>query len=167
MKNAIRIVIALLLVFGFASSFVLADSLEEDGMPAFSVDVSAVSGEDEAAVLAESMLTLIYNATYLPFAAPLILLLVGLTKRFTTINANILNLFFSVFIWAFWIAATEVGLGGQFESIIGGLATIGTAVLGTVLSSAGAGKLYDFSKSNDIAFFGFERNSQDTVLNAA
>ena len=72
----------------------------------------------------------------------------------------ILSLFFSVLIWAFWIAANEVGLGGQFESIVSGVTTIAVAVLGSTITPAASGKLYAFARDHDVALFGFERTPQ-------
>jgi len=155
----LHLLLIFVLLFFFAGAVLAQDDAPLDDT-AVRLDIQALSGADEAEVLAESLLKLIYNSVYLPFAAPLVLLLVAVSKRFTTLNANILSLFFSVIIWAFWIAANEVGLGGQFESIVSGVTTIAVAVLGSTITPAASGKLYAFARDHDVALFGFERTPQ-------
>lgn len=134
----------------------VVDEAADDG---FSIDITATSYKDRLAVFSEMLFRLIYNLVYLPFAAPLVQLLVQFTKRFTSdkINAKILGLFFSTIMFGIWIAANEIGYGGQFESVIAGITTIGVSLLGVGLTTTGSGKLYDFWKAQKIPGLGFSR----------
>jgi small-conductance mechanosensitive channel len=135
--------------------------LDEAANDSFSFDIPATSYKDRIGVFAEILFRLIYNLAYLPVAAPLVQALVQLSKRFTSekINPKLLSLLFTVLVFGIWVAANEIGYGGQFESVLAGLGTIGISLLGITLSTAGSGKIYDFAKAQKIPMLGYARSA--------
>lgn len=112
-------------------------------------------------VFFESLLLLIYDATYLPFAAGMVVILTALAKRIPfmrPINGNLIALWFTVILWVLWLGATEIGYGGQFESLIAGLTTLGSAALGITVTPIAASRVYGAARSNEVAIIGHSRS---------
>lgn len=112
-------------------------------------------------VFFESLLLLIYDATYLPFAAGMVVILTALAKRIPfmrRINGNLIALWFTVILWVLWLGATEIGYGGQFESLITGLTTLGSAALGITVTPIAAGRVYGAARANQVAIIGHSRS---------
>lgn len=132
--------------------------------PGFSLDIPAVSYKDRIKSFAEIFFRLIYNLAYLPVASPLVQLLVQVTKRFTasSISAPMLNFMFTVIMFVIWIVVNEIGYGGQFDSVVSALTTIGTSVLSISLSAAGSSKLYQFARGVELPILGYSRTPATT-----
>lgn len=110
-------------------------------------------------VIFEALYKLLYNATYLPFAAGMVTVLTALSKRlFDDISSSAQAFFWTVILWVLWTGATELGYGAQFESVIDGLTTIGAAALGIPLSNLAAGRLYEAAKTGNVAVIGHSRS---------
>lgn len=127
------------------------------------VQIPAVSYADPYETLAENLFALIYNATYLPFAAGMVTLLTALSKRVSFLQdtqSNALALFWTVVLWALWTGANQIGYGSQFESITSSLTTIGIAVLGVTGTAIASGKLYRVSAAQNVAIVGYQREKK-------
>lgn len=132
--------------------------------PALAQDTSATivlpNGALPVETIWENIVRLIYNATFLPFAAGMVIVATALTKRIPflkSVSSNVFSLWWTVLIWAIWIFATQVGFGGQFESLIAGLTTIGAAMLGIIITPIAAGKLYQSANAQGVAIIGYSR----------
>ncbi len=148
MVKKILILIVLLLVFPAVTLLAQGDSV--------TVTVPQGASPD---VIFEALFKLLYNATYLPFAAGMVTVLTALSKRlFDDISSSAQAFFWTVILWALWTAATELGYGAQFESLIDGLTTIGAAALGIPLSTLAAGRLYEAAKAGQVAVIGHSRS---------
>jgi hypothetical protein len=124
------------------------------------VQLPAVSYDDPYETLAENLFSLVYNATYLPFAAGMVTLLTALSKRLRALNdvqANVLALFWTVIVWALWTGANQIGYGALFESMTSTLTTLGVAVLGVTGTAIASGKLYRVSAAQNVALVGYQR----------
>ncbi|MDQ7034332.1 MAG: hypothetical protein Q9P01_05705 [Anaerolineae bacterium] len=131
-------------------------------VPTFAQDTTIVvpNGAPPVETIAESLIRLIYNATFLPFAAGMVTVATAFTKRIGFLkrtSSSILSLWWTVLLWAIWIIATQAGFGGQFENLITGLTTIGAAMLGITLTPMAAGKIYQSAKSQNVAIIGHSR----------
>lgn len=169
MKHILHMLIIFVLIFSLTGALVMAqdDTLLDEDVPlleeagGFGFEIAATSYENRIQVFAEMFFRLIYNLVYLPIAAPLVHILVQLTKRFAsdTISAPLLNFIFTVAMFAIWIAANEIGYGGQFESVLAGLTTIGAGVLGVTLSTSASSQLFNFSKGQKLPVLGYSRTA--------
>lgn len=131
------------------------------------VQIPAVSFADPHETLAENLFALIYNATYLPFAAGMVTLLTALSKRanfLQHVQSNVLALFWTVILWALWTGANQIGYGSQFESITSSLTTIGVAVLGVTGTAIASGTLYRVSAAQNVAIVGYQREKKAVEL---
>ena len=107
-----------------------------------------------------SVIRLVYDATYLPFAAGMVMVLTALSKRapfLRGVTSSVLSLWWTVILWTFWIGATEVGFGGQFESLIAMMTTIGAAALGITATPMLASKVYAQANASGVAVLGYSR----------
>jgi hypothetical protein len=124
------------------------------------VQMPAVGPGDQYETLAANLFALIYNATYLPFAAGMVTLLTALSKRVKAlgnVQSNVLALFWTVIVWALWTGANEIGYGALFESVTSTLTTLGVAVLGVTGTAIASGKLYQVSAAQNVALVGYSR----------
>lgn len=130
--------------------------------PAFAQETTIVlpAGTPPVETIAESLVRLIYNATYLPFAAGMVVVATAFSKRIAflkSVSSSVMSLWWTVLLWAIWVIATQAGFGGQFETLIAGLTTIGSMMLGITLTPIAAGKLYQSAKAQDVAIIGRSR----------
>ena len=108
----------------------------------------------------ESIIRLVYDATYLPFAAGMVMVLTALSKRAPFLRqaaSSVLSLWWTVILWAIWIGATEAGFGGQFESVLTVMTTIGAAALGITVTPMLASKVYSQANTRGVAVLGYKR----------
>lgn len=168
MINKVHNLLAILLILALFALPAIAQEATEEPLPApveepILVDAPVVLETDELESTANQFFTLISNATYLPFAAGFVLLVVSLLKRAPFIgntNTNVLRLFVSVLVWAAYIYAKENGGAAQFESTISGLTTIGGAFLSVIATEVSSAKLYDVAQANKIAVLGHAKTPQ-------
>jgi hypothetical protein len=117
-------------------------------------------GTPPVATILENIVLLVYNATYLPFAAGMVLVATAFSKRIPflkSVSSSVLSLWWTVLLWAIWIVATQAGFGGLFENLLTGLTTIGAAMLGITLTPMAAGKLYETANAQRVAIIGYKR----------
>lgn len=111
--------------------------------------------------LANNLFSLISQATYLPFAAPLVVLLVGLFKRIPFLantSAPALSLFFSVLVWAGFIFARDAGFATEFQTSVESLTKMGEMVLGFIFVPAVSTTLYNYANKQNVAILGHSRS---------
>jgi hypothetical protein len=134
-------------------------------IPTFAQDtgttiIAVPNGTPSLETIFESLVKLIYNATFLPFAAGMVVVATAFTKRIPflkSVSSSVLSLWWTVLLWAIWIIATQAGFGGQFESLISGLTTIGAAMLGITITPMVAGKIYQSANAQNVAIIGHSR----------
>jgi hypothetical protein len=115
-----------------------------------------------------NLFKLLWNAAYLPFAVPMVTVLVALSKRvFTSVSSPTLVIFWTVVIWLLFLAATQLGYENQFETAITSLATLGATFLGITLTPALAGVMYDYAKANEVAIIGYSRTTLASAPNSS
>lgn len=110
--------------------------------------------------MADNLFSLLYNATYLPFAAGLVTILVSLSKRVSylqSVSSPALVMFWTVMLWVLWTAANEIGYGSQFESVVGALTSLGGMVLGIAVTPMVAGRIYSEAKTQGVSVIGYQR----------
>jgi hypothetical protein len=113
---------------------------------------------DQLETVGTNLFKLLWNAAYLPFAVPMVAVLVALSKRvFTGVSSPTLVIVWTVIIWLLFLAATQLGYENQFETAITSLATLGATFLGITLTPALAGVMYDYAKANEVAIIGYSR----------
>ena len=127
--------------------------------PVFAQDGAIVmaNGTPPIDSIAENLVRLIYDATYLPFAAGMVVVATAFSKQIPLLNraeSSVHSLLWTVVLWSAWVGANQIGYGGQFESVITGLTTIGAAMLGITLTPMAAGKVYDTAKAQKVALLG-------------
>lgn len=121
---------------------------------------AAIDVERSIELISDNLFSLLYNATYLPFAAGLVTVLVSLSKRISylsRVSSPVMVMFWTVMLWAVWVAANESGYGSQFENMVGALTSIGSVVLGVSVTPMVAGRLYDAARRDGVAVVGYQR----------
>ena len=123
--------------------------------------------------LAHNFFGLLWNAAFLPFAAPLVMLLTALVKRIMAplpqrfqISSNVLVFSWTVLIWLLYVGATEFGYANQFESVVTSLGTVGGTILGMTLTPAAAGLVYQHARVQGVPILGYSRGpSASSITN--
>lgn len=112
--------------------------------------------QDELAAALAAIVILLSNLTFLPIAAPFVVAVTALIKKFgpSSWNPAIVALVVQILTWVAYIVAKYLGYETQFNSWVGILATIAGALGGIVLSSLVTEKIYDSLSKNDVPFFG-------------
>lgn len=157
MKSILGIFMVLMLVLVVVIP-VAAQGIEVPAIP--------VATGDQAQTLADNLFSLLYNATYLPFAAGLVTILVSLSKRIiylSGVSSPALVMFWTVILWVLWTAANELGYGSVFESLITMLTSIGSAVLGIAVTPMIAGRIYSEAKAQGVSVIGYQRATTTTT----
>ena len=162
MKNfMIRLTIRLAILIAVLLMLPLVVLAQEDIPTIVVPNISAPLG-----VMLDSIIRLVYDATYLPFAAGMVMVLTALSKRIPLLRraaSSVLSLWWTIVLWAFWIGATEAGFGGQFESVLTIMTTIGAAALGITVTPMLASKVYSQANTRGVAVLGYSRPSQPVV----
>jgi hypothetical protein len=116
---------------------------------------------EQVETLARGLFTLLWNTAYIPFAAPLVLVLTALSKRLPLkISSPTYVFFWTVITWALYLAATHIGYANQFESVVTSLATLGATMLGLTITPVAAGGLYKYANKNNVALIGKSNTPQ-------
>jgi hypothetical protein len=166
-----RLIISLILVLllAFVAIPLLADEATQEATSEATEEAPApvvVIGDlvvdpvvsDQLETVGTNLFKLLWNAAYLPFAVPMVAVLVALSKRvFTGVSSPTLVIFWTVVIWLLFLLATQFGYENQFETAITSLATLGATFLGITLTPALAGVMYDYAKANEVAIIGYSR----------
>lgn len=112
----------------------------------------------------------VVDLTLLPFAVPLVVILVALVKRIPlpfiqNISAGAMHLTVQVIIWAAYAVFVKFGRGDVFEQWTNALVIVLQTLLPLVASLFGATWLYDKAKASAIPLLGYQR-SDPTALPA-
>lgn len=120
--------------------------------------------QNQAEAVFTNLVKLLWNAAFLPFAAPMALVMTSLSKRVLTKVSSPAQVFFwTVVLWLLYLGATQFGYANQFESLVGTLATLGATVFGITLTPAAAGALHSYAKKNNVAILGYSRPVLEAV----
>ena len=118
----------------------LAEASEDVSSEGETLVEPAVEPDEEVVAGFEAFIKLLSNLSFLPIAAPAVIAITALLKRFipsTMISAGMLALVVQVVVWVAWILCKHFGYAMQFESWIDGLTTI-LAGVAAITVSAGA-----------------------------
>lgn len=118
------------------------------------------TNDPQVAFVVEAVVKAFYNAVYLPFAAGMVVILVALTKRLPVINrihAAVLSLWWTAILWLLYTGATQLGFGGQFETVVQLLTTLGAAALGITFTPMLASQVYSRANKQGVAVLGYKR----------
>lgn len=147
-RKLMNVVFVLVLVLVFVMP-VAADGREDAGVV-----------DQKIEMMADNLFSLLYNATYLPFAAGLVTILVSLSKRvsyLSGVSSPALVMFWTVMVWALWVGAVERGYGAQFETMVQSITTIASTLLGVSVTPLVAGRLYEVARTQGVALVGYQR----------
>ena len=131
-------------------------------LPAFAQDtggaITTPGGVDALLMAAlEMLIKTVTDITFVPAAAALVVVLTAISKKFISLGAGYIALFWQVVAWVAWVLALHFGYADQFTSIAATLTTVLTAILGLVGSSIGATAIYDRAVEKDIPGIGSAR----------
>lgn len=105
-----------------------------------------------------ALFKLIWNAAYLPFAAPMVAVLVALFKRLPlNVSSPTWAFIWTIVLWIFFLAATQIGYADQFKTAVESLATLGATFLGITLTPALAGSVHAYANKKNVAIIGYSR----------
>lgn len=110
-----------------------------------------------------------------PFAGPMIALLVNLLKPITNMNfkvfgkpafihANVLSFALSVIVGIGFMIFTEMGYGGQFETVVSTISTVSAAILSIMGTQVVASATYKVAKAQAIPIIGYSRIKTPAVV---
>jgi hypothetical protein len=160
--------VSLFMLFIVALLWLIAPALAQDSSPAIIV---LPEGTPSFEVAAEGIIAIVYTVISQPFLAPLVVLLVAVSKRAAFLKRfsdQSLNFVWSAILFGAWVFATKLGIAAQFETGIAALTalltTVGTYVLGLTLTSVSSSKFYQQAKAQGVAVLGYSRSS---VVSAA
>jgi hypothetical protein len=160
MSRRIRSLIFSFTVF-FVVLFVLAlpfqTALAQDAAPSTEVVLAGAQSDLEVALAA--FIELVYNVTFIPFAAPLVVLSTALIKKWlpNSISAALIALVLQVAIWVAFVVVRHFGYEQQFISGVEALTTILGAIAGLVGSSFAATWLYNKAQYLEVPVLGSSR----------
>jgi hypothetical protein len=119
---------------------------------------------EQVETLARGLFTLLWNTAYIPFAAPLVMVLTALSKRLPLkISSPTYVFFWTIVTWALYLAATHIGYANQFESVVTSLATLGATFLGLTITPVAAGGLFKYANKHNVALIGTAKTPQAPV----
>lgn len=132
----------------------------------------ASSGSGLQMLLADSLRAVLLQLSkvIVPFAGPVVALLVAILKPVTNftipginwrfyVPSNVLAFVLSVIVGVGFVGATELGYGGQFESIVSTFSTVSAAILSIIGTQVAARKTYDLAKSQNVYVLGYSRKA--------
>lgn len=110
----------------------------------------------------ELFVKLLADGTFILVAAPLVVALTAIFKRFLpdNISSAVLALVFQVIVWIAYVVAVQLGYGSQFDSWISTITTIVVAIAGLVGSSFLATRAYNYAADREVPLFGYSRASR-------
>jgi hypothetical protein len=126
-------------------------------MPASAQEIHLTVAENSLEQAAMAIFQLVFDITYLPFAAAFVLALTAILKRFISVPANVIAFACTILVWAGYRVAIEIGWGHQFETIIAALGTLGSSILGVLFTSVTSGYFYDKAKNSNVPILGYSR----------
>lgn len=121
---------------------------------------------------AEALIKLVTDATFLPFAAGMVVAITALIKKLlpatSTVSAGGIAFACQVVVWVLWVLAKRAGIDeGTFTSAVDALTTIASAVLGLVGSSIAATKMYEAARDRNVPVIGTPQKSAPEPMAAA
>lgn len=120
--------------------------------------------EASLAKFLETIVTALGDLSFVPYAVPLVVLLVSLIKRIPgldTLDGKLLHLAVQVVFWVLYAAVNHFGHGEQLQQWTEALTIILQTLLPLIASMFGATWLYDKAHENNIPVIGYRR-TKDT-----
>lgn len=112
----------------------------------------------ELAQALERILALFNDITFVAWAAPLVVMLTALAKRFIPINAGLISLVFQAVIWIAYVILKQQGLDAQFQSWVEAAIVILQALLPLITSMFAAKGIYAAAVKYDIPALSYRRS---------
>lgn len=134
-----------------------------------STSIVLPTGSPSPELAATAIISAIYTLIAQPFLAPLVTLLVSLSKRakwLKNVRPETLNFAWSGALFILWMIAAKFGFGAQFESGVSVLIGLGTYALGQTITPMAASAVYKQAKSQNVAVLGYRRDTASDIANA-
>lgn len=104
----------------------------------------------------ELLIKLLNDVTFIALAAPLVVALTAIFKRFipTNISAPTIAIAMQVLVWVVWVLAKHFGYEAQFGTWVEAFTTILSAVVGLTGSAFVAQRVYTSAKKQEVPLLG-------------
>jgi len=114
--------------------------------------------EEQLETVFTNLVRLLWNAAYLPFAAPMVVVSVALLKRLPlAVSSSTWAFASTIVLWLLYLGATQLGFANQFETVISSLATIGASILGVTITPVLASNLHALASANRVPVLGYSK----------
>lgn len=134
-----------------------------------STSIVLPTGSPSPELAATAIISAIYTLIAQPFLAPLVTMLVSLSKRakwLKNIRPETLNFGWSGALFIAWMLAAKFGFGAQFESGVSLLIGLGTYALGQTITPMTASAVYKQAKAQNVAVLGYSRATASDIANS-
>lgn len=143
------------------------------GMPTLAQDTAPVvvleNGTPSPELAIAALISALYTVVAQPFLAPLVTMLVGISKRakwLKNVRPETLNFVWSGALFIAWMIAAKFGFGAQFESGVSVLIGLGTYALGQFITPVTASAIYKQAKAQNVAVLGYRRDTASDIANS-